>query len=521
MKSQEALKRVLITLLMVMTSITILSAQTEQVSFLTDKKVCFPGDTLWLRIFLRDTVKLTTSNNFYIELYRDGNEDTCVRRYIFPVRNGISMGQIEAPDTAGVYWLRGFTFNSANEVIYPFSVIRNTGNVVVKEIKDSAQLKQMKDDIVEIEQKKNDVWVHIKDGSFSNYSLSITNIENPDVSVPFSRPFDRTNLGGLTDSTVLTYKVSANDVKYANQDVVLIIQKDTFSSAPQLISLDRNGNGSIPNLSFFDSAYVFYKLNSSKKMKESFSLNIHPEKFPTFRAPSSALYKSNTRSLFAGLDSLPFITNRRTLSEFVVKGKWIDRNLELNKRYVMSSAFEPIEQFAYDMRDASMARFSSMLDFIYNTLPPGWAKNSLGFMTGSCRDGVIWYEDEKRVTGEYIYSQPVSKYAYVKAYADLQPCPCILAYSRKGKDLQALPSQMKVLALKGYDMPLKWTAPDRITYLWEPFITDTDYKFNVVAKRFKVQIMGERNDGRPFFYERVVDEYSKGVPVAVNQNDNE
>jgi hypothetical protein len=521
MTNYEALKRILITLLIVMSSITILSAQTEQVSFLTDKKVCFPGDTLWLRIFLRDTVKLTTSNNFYIELYKDGKQDTCVRRYLFPVRNSISMGQIEAPDSAGVYWLRGFTFNSANEVIYPFSVIRNTRDVVVKEVNDSGQLNQIKDDIVEIKHKKNDVSIHIKDDSFSNYSLSITNIENPDVSVPVSRPLDRTNLPDLSDSSILTYNVAANDVKFANKDVVLIIQKDTFTSAPQLISLDKDGIGAIPNLYFFDSAYVFYKLNNSKKMKESFSLDIHPAKFPIFRLPSAEQCKSKRLDMFAGVDTLPFITDRRTLSTFVVKGKWIDRNLELNKRYVMSSVFEPIEQFAYDLRDASIARFNNVRDFIYGTLPPTWARNSLGFMTGSCSDGVVWYEDEKRVSGEYINSQPIAKYAYIKAYADLQPCPCVLVYTRKGKDLQALPSQMKMLALKGYDKPLQWTAPDRITYHWNPFITDTDYKLNVVAKRFKVQIMGERNDGKPFFYEEEINEVTGGATVTMNHDDND
>lgn len=519
MTYQSPKKQLLMTLLIVMISTTILKAQTEQVSFLTDKKVCFPGDTLWLRIFLRDTVSLTTSNVFYLELYKDAKQDTCVRRYMFPVRDGASMGQIAVPDTAGVYWLRGFTMNSSNELIYPFTVIRNIRDVVVKEVKDSGQVDQMIDDIVEVTHENNDVSIHIKDGSVSNYSLSITNIENPDVSVPFSRPFDRTNIPDLSDSAIMTYKVSANDVKFGNQDVVLIIQKDTFTAPPQLISLDKNGIGAIPNLYFYDSAYVYYKLNSSKKMKESFSLNIHPAKFPTFKLPSSTQCQEKKMSMFAGMDSLPFISDRRTLSTYVVKGKWKDRNLELNKRYVISSVFEPIEQFAYDLRDASLARFSNMMEFIYGTLPSGWAKNSLGFMTGSCRDGVVWYEDEVRVTGEYIYSQPVSRYAYIKAYSDLQPCPCILVYTRKGKDLQALPSQMKILALKGYDKPLIWTSPDRITYHWNAFVTtDKDYEANVVAKRFKVQIMGQKNDGQAFFYEQVVDDR---VAAAIKSRDDE
>lgn len=518
MKTQTTTRLVITTLLLVMTSATHLKAQTEQAAFFADKKVCFPGDTLWLRLFLRDTVRSTTSTNFYVELYKDSERDTiCVRRYIFPVKQGISMGQIESPDSAGIYWLRGFTLNSENELVFPFTVINSPKKVVVKELKDQVQRNSMKTNIVEFEKDSGGISIHLSDTGLFNYSLSITNAENPDVSIPFSRPVNREDLPVEMDSSYLTYDVSAGDNKFANQDMVIMVQKDTNTTPPVLVSLDDKASVTLTNLYFFDTAFVYYKLNNSKKAKESFSLTIHPIKYPLFIRPTStSIYESESRGMFSGNDSIPFIIGKRTLKTFVVKSKWSNKNLELNKRYVMSPVFEPIEQFTYDMRDPGISRFNNLYEFMARNLPDGWAQNSIGFMSGSCREGVLWYEDEKRVSAQYINSQPLNRYAYFKAYSDLQPCPCILVYTRKGSDLKSLPSQMKTLAIKGYDKPLQWTSPDRITYHWNPYITDVDYKFKVPAKKFRIQIMGVKNDGKPFYYNSVLDEDDISIGTAKN-----
>ncbi|WP_343668618.1 hypothetical protein [Chitinophaga sp.] len=511
--------KILFITLLISFSLTLgLKAQTEQASFFADKKVCLPGDTIWLRIFLRDTVH-TTSTNFYVELYSDKNTDTTkpIRRYLFPVKDGISMGQIETPDSAGIYWLRGYTLNSKNELIYPFTIIDNPRKVAVKELLDKTQQENINTNMVSYSRDTSGIYIHIDDPEFSNYSISITNAENPDVSVPYSRIVSQRNSSISIDSAYLSYSISARDLKFANQDVVIVLQKDTTMTTPQLISLDNNASLSLNNLYFFDSAFIYYKLNNNKRSKDAFNLDIDTLKYPPFKLPLTSVYKTENIGMFGGNDSIPFIIGKRTLKTFVVKSKWKDRNLELNKRYVMSSQFEPIEQFAFDLRDPEITtRYSSLYDLMSRTLPKGWARNSLGFMTGSCREGVLYYEDERRVNGQYLNAQPLNRYAYFKAYSDLQPCPCIVIYTRKGNDLKALPSQMKTLALKGYDKPLQWTSPDRITYHWNPFITDAYYKFKIPAKKFRLQIMGVKQNGSSFFYNDVIDEENIAIGTAIN-----
>lgn len=508
--------KILLSILLISLTLTI-KAQTEQAFFFADKKVCLPGDTIWLRIFLRDTVH-TTSTNFYVELYSNTNVDTTkpIRKYIFPVKDGISMGQIETPDSAGIYWLRGYTLNSQNELIYPFTIINNPKHVEIKELQDSSQQKSMKTNKVSYNKDQDGIYIHLDEPEFSNYSIAITNAENPDISVPYSRPVNRGNLPISMDSTYLSYSISASNTKFANQDLVIMLQKDTMMSTPQLVSLDHNASVLFDNLYFFDSAIIYYKLNKNKRGKESLTLNVNPSKYPDFKLPVASLYKSENIGLFSGNDSIPYIFGKKNLKTYVVKSKWSDRNIALNKRYVMSSQFEPIEQFAFDLRDPAITKnYNSLFDFMYKTLPKGWALHSLGFMTGSCREGVLYYEDERRVNGEYLNTQPLSRYAYFKAYSDLQPCPCILLYTRKGNDLNSLPSEMKTLAIKGFDKPLQWTSPDKITYHWNPFVTDAEYKFKIPAKKFKLQIMGVKQDGTPFYYTKVFNEYEISSTTAI------
>lgn len=88
-----------------------IKAQTESVHIQLDKVVCRPSDTVWFRGNIFEGNGLSHySKNLYVELYDDSNK--LCRQEIFPIINGISIGQIKLPRHSGLYWLRGYTRNS-------------------------------------------------------------------------------------------------------------------------------------------------------------------------------------------------------------------------------------------------------------------------------------------------------------------------------------------------------------------------------------------------------------------------
>jgi hypothetical protein len=196
----------------------------------------------------------------------------------------------------------------------------------------------------------------------------------------------------------------------------------------------------------------------------------------------------------------------KLLDTVVVTGNWRDQNNALNKRYVISKEFAPIEHYSFDLRDpALLERSRTVADFIYHELPRGWAQSSL--LWDQCRDGIQYYVDEQRVSGETVATQPLRNFAYVKLFQDLHPpCPAIVLYTRKGNDLKDIPGSMRSLVITGYDRPLIWSTPDGTVYLWNPYVDQNSYRFKVPIKAFKVVIAGIMREGSPFYFEKIIRE---------------
>lgn len=85
-------------------------AQNERVYLHLDKYSCRESDTIWFKAYvLKGSVLSSLSTNLYVELFTPGGAP--VVGGVFPILQGISIGQIKIPDsiTSGNYFLRVFT----------------------------------------------------------------------------------------------------------------------------------------------------------------------------------------------------------------------------------------------------------------------------------------------------------------------------------------------------------------------------------------------------------------------------
>lgn len=191
----------------------------------------------------------------------------------------------------------------------------------------------------------------------------------------------------------------------------------------------------------------------------------------------------------------------KTLKTVEVKSKWKDRHLALDKKYVLSDEFKPIEHYTFDLRNPmNTGSIYFVLEYLNRELPPNWQSSTLS----GCRQGIQCYVDEQPMSIEIVAKMPLRDFAYAKIYQDLHPpCPSICLYRRKGEDLNPSDATSKVLAVRGYSKPMVWTQPDAITWLWNPEITSQNYHFSPPPKAFKILIIGKSGDGSPILFEGI------------------
>ncbi|MFX1704988.1 hypothetical protein PV783_13585 [Chitinophaga sp. CC14] len=104
------------------------TAQTESLYLQFDKTICYPSDTCWFRAYLfKNSLPGNVSNNLYVELFDSCGHQVKMKR--IPVVNGMTIGQIELPKTAGLYWLRAHTKTSP--LFYRSITIRAIDGLVV------------------------------------------------------------------------------------------------------------------------------------------------------------------------------------------------------------------------------------------------------------------------------------------------------------------------------------------------------------------------------------------------------
>ncbi|MBV8250960.1 MAG: hypothetical protein JO154_00010 [Chitinophaga sp.] len=484
-------------------------AQTEHVFIQTDKSICYPGDTLWFRGYITndDTIR-KSSTNLFVEVYDTNNH--LINRQLFPIIDNMSYGQLITPAQIGPYWIRAFTLKGGSEgiqtlTVRPEAAIDFTYRQLTSPVSNGLPIIPVKIKIDE-----DSCIVQVPDSLGINYAISITHMAYEKSADLLSFPV-RNDFPFQYDTNFIkvTAKVK-NNFKQKTPEIVTVFTKDSITNTPQILIPDSLGQIYIRNLFFFDSAIIRYSINNpigSKKTKVELIPAV--DVMPAFTAPKAVLYHTDT--IFHDdpytIEMMKVLSDRniRNLKPVVVKARWQDRHLMLNKKYVMSKEFAPIEQFSFDLRNpVNPSRIYSVIDYLNQELPPLWAKYYLS--SSECKDTSIQvYIDEKKVLLEYAQTRPLSDFAYAKAFQSLHPpCACLVLYTRKGEDLRALPSAMNTLPITGYSRSLTWTTPDLITYHWNPFVTTSTYKFKIPAKAFRVAIVGNTAEGDPIQISKVV-----------------
>lgn len=468
-----------------------------------DKQMCYPGDTLWMRAYLTSDTTTRFSTSFYVELYNEKN--TLLQRSVFPVVNDMGFGQLVLPLQTGYYWVRGYTLNASSMAVVPVTVSNACSTSMLRKLKYPRNTNNSGGITIS---KNGDTYI-IHNSRKGSYSLSITDTvgSGKAMMVSFQMLSSYTRCG---DTSWLTYHARLKDNSSKVSELVMYFQQDSVITHPRLLPVDTLGNIRFPSMYFFDTGYIHYRLKTSRTGGRRNVLMLVSDVYPTFVPPSPASYYTDTvKCNLTLLGVAGFTTPSSTakqLKTVEIKSRWHDRHLALDRQYVVSPDFQPTEQFTFDLRNpVNPGGILYVLDYLQHELPPGWAARSMYWDKQECAKGVYYYVDEKEVSGDIVAHMLLKDFAYVKVYQDLHPpCPAICLYTRKGNDLKALPSDMSVLPVKGYDKPLKWTTPDRVTWLWEPYVTAKEYRIAIPAKTFRIVVLGSTVDGEAIFFEKTV-----------------
>ncbi|MBV7532755.1 hypothetical protein [Chitinophaga sp. sic0106] len=474
------------------------SAQSEHSFLHIDKKLCFPGDTIWYKgSITSDSMGVKESSTFYVELYDMDNQIMIRQQY--PIIEGFSQGQMVMPAASGNYWLRAYTRNAKSEAIESITV-RPDSLIDFTLLRSKVPNKPLaQTGAVTVSMLDDTCIINIDSGQLLNYSISVSKSES---SAMLSFPVAQ-NFVTAYDTSLITIAANAS---LKNRPIVTVFEKDSILGQPQVLNTNESGKVVFSNLLFFDTAYIQY--SEANKKVNNIILKSIPDTFPPFTPPALSRFIVDTfhhKDLAADeIRKILTLGKSKTLKTVIVKARWNDRHLALNKRYVMDQRFAAIEQFSFDLRDPiNPGRIYYVLEYLRQQLPPGWYKNSINTPTG-CSAPIEYYVDEKLVSEGIVRMMPLQDFAYAKVFKDLYPCVAVLIYTKKGEDMKYLPSFMHKLRIVGYNKALQWSTPDETTLHWNPYVTAHQYKFITPASPFTVNIIGMFADGTPLVYQESI-----------------
>ncbi|WP_143160120.1 hypothetical protein [Chitinophaga jiangningensis] len=461
-----------------------------------DKKLCFPGDTLWYRgLITSDSMGVKVSTSLYVELYDMDNQ--LLIRHQYPIIEGFTQGQMVMPATSGKYWLRGYTLDAQSEAIESITV-RPDSMIDFTFLRPKVpNIPPAQSGVVTISMLGDTCIINLDSSQLVNYSIAVS--KSAPGTTMLSFPVAK-NFMPKTDTSLITIAATAS---LKNRPIVAVFEKDSILGQPQVLNTDESGKVVFSHLLFFDTAYIQYS-EVNKKVNNIILKNI-PDTFPPFTPPALSRFITDTfhhKDLAADeIRKILSLGKSKTLKTIIVKARWNDRHLALNKRYVMDQRFAAIEQFSFDLRDPiNPGRIYYVLDYLRQQLPPGWYKNSINTPTG-CSAPIEYYVDEKLVPEGIVRMMPLQDFAYAKVFKDLYPCVAVLIYTKKGEDMKYLPAFMHKLSIVGYNRALQWNTPDEMTLHWNPYVTTHQYRFVTPASSFTVNIVGMFADGTPLVFQ--------------------
>lgn len=467
-------------------------AQFEKVLLHWDKSICYPGDTAWLTGYVYGLKSIST--NLYVELRDDSGK--VLSSYEFLIGNHLSFGQVPLPDSPGNYWLHGYTRASQADD-HPIQVKGVSNLILMRRVKPPAV------DEADISLIGDTTGMIIQLPRGAEYSISVTkapltyNAELADQKVDSMADF-----GEPRDIDYLCFdgKVQSSYIEKGDK-MALFVESDKGKLPMQLIPIDTGGHVRIAHLYFYDTAYFHYTFTAGGSHVKDF------KSFDILKKARRPLIVPHYSVDTVTLDEEPLDTMRdkQYLPTAVVNGKipWQERNKKLRHQYEPPT-FPGILNSRGDwdvLHSADTGKGHMQLG--------EWLSRNAQPVIREASDGKLafpgfYYIDGKEVTRDVFCYTEINGIAYVDFLE--KPFPNdettvnkLCAWTRKGPATRTQRDQMPFFAVKGYDRPLRWGGPDRITLLWVQYSKSEYFKLDNFKRPFTLTVVGMlKNAQRPF-----------------------
>ncbi|WP_147313860.1 hypothetical protein [Deminuibacter soli] len=362
----------------------------------------------------------------------------------------------------------------------------------------------------------------INDTSRWNYSLTVIDAATPYNSTTIIHAVsEKKNPEDSLD--YLSFQTTFRSIKkkklYTNMPIIVGVQKGNTTIPPELMSTDTAGRVNMKGIYFFDTAYVYYIPGNEKK---DLDVQVVDRGVRKFSGVNQTEYRTDTiqqtRPIQAPVIASPTGKIRDEDSSVYLQGvtvttSWQNKNKWLDKKYTTNEFTWP-SHFNFNLMDKDATKdIYSISDYLKRNLM-GFEYDAGNVQPEYHGKAVSFFLDEQPVGWSNIKFLPIKELAYAKVIEDYNrygkndPIR-ICIYRRKGDDIQEKETNMKKMMITGYTRPLNWTQPDRITYLWVPYIHTNTFSFKNPGKKCRVIVEGISDKGDVIQFQKVINDDSK------------
>jgi len=456
----------------------------EAIIVMRDKSVVFPGDTLWFTACLLGPPG-AISSTLSVEIYERASGALIDSSKWF-VDSGISVGQIKCP-AQGDYLVRMYTANSVSER-FSLTVRGKKAEYLIYHLPEDTTLPILPGGLVGLGVDSGGYYIQKQYPTLQYYCAVVSDTTQP-LFLKQSEwlPYDNCRI----DTNYLSYDFHVKtNFRYEKQVLNLVYTQNGKSRKDIYPTLDSSNAMRLDHVAFYgDKSSLHYELNRGRPgdiVLDAINNRRPLGPFPSFIVDTVKQPWINLPG-FAGvkaMDTAYVAPDWRTNKLAKLEGMYINDSLKFGSD--ARFRFSPMRDF----RDTS----EGILEYL------GWKNSgifSLDLVTGQMvyknHTPYKWYVDERESDWYEVNHIPAYQIALFRAIDD-QPegmgdISRLCIYLRKGDDAKGIwPTNLKELPLEGYQIPVKWSAPDRSTLKWIPFATNEKIYLGTTPP-FRVQII--------------------------------
>ncbi|HEY8387898.1 MAG TPA: hypothetical protein VIK74_04805 [Parasegetibacter sp.] len=309
-----------------------------------------------------------------------------------------------------------------------------------------------------------------------------------------------------------------------------------------LLDVDADGRFELPGFIFFDTATMYFQINSAKANSKNVSLKLD-RIWPAYRSglwkpiPNSVLPDTSFSYMAARLNEQRFLYKRdkNTLEEVIIRGKKKTPAEVLDEKYT-SGLFKSDDAYLFDLVNEPFPS-SDVLQYLLGRVA-GLQINGFGNdVSVSWRGSTpAFFVDEMSVDLEQLQRISMNDVALVKVFRPPffgafggGPGGAIAVYTRKGVDAEANIPGLEKLDIEGYNVIKTFYSPNyrtdstaiqnfnidiRPTLLWLPYLLlpEGEEKFRIRffnndhSKKFRITVTGTDKEGKLIHFQKDVGE---------------